>query len=272
MNHLVNDRPFSQIPNLRQGVAKGLRKSMQSGDLAANLSFARVTAMHILSEDFLRLELQGDDLARFAEGALHFRLLRQRHADRPAVWPRRGEGGKPLWPDNDAQLVHRVYTGRQVDADRNRITVDIYRHAGGPTSDWALSNPVGERIGLIGPVGGGIPPGGWMLLAGDETAQPAILRMLETLPPETEGEALILAGAPGREGEVVNRTGIRLRWLYRDRGDDLSAAVRAVALPERDDSYLWFAASKSEARDIREYFRTSLGEDRSRCRASGYWG
>lgn len=243
----------------------------RAGDLAPNLSFARVEDAIALSPDFMRLTLTGSDLARFATGGLHFRLLRQLDPHQPAAWPRLAEDGSVTWPENGVQLLHKAYTSRHLDPARHQIIVDIYRHEGGPTSEWAETFPVGQALGVTGPGGGALAQGKWLLLAGDETAQPAILRMLEELPPETEGEALVLAGAPGCESPVENRTRIRLRWLYRDAGDDLCAAVEALTPPDRDDSFLWFAASKPQARRMRTHFGTTLGLDRSRFRAAGYW-
>lgn len=243
----------------------------QAGDLAPNFSFAHVESAEALSDDFMRLVLVGQDLSRFGSGGLHFRLLRQLDPDRPAAWPRLAEDGSVTWPENGVQLLHKAYTTRFLDAATQKITVDIYRHEGGPTSDWAETRPVGQTIGLTGPGGGTLPEGKWLMLAGDETAQPAILRMLEELPPETEGEALLLAGAPGRESPVTNRTRIRLRWLYRSEGHDLCDAVEALDLPDRNDRFLWFAASKPQARRMRVHFGKTLGLDRDQFRAAGYW-
>lgn len=85
-----------------------------------------------------------------------------------------------------------------------------------------------------------------MLLAEDETAQPANLRMLENLPAETEGVALLLAGGLGREGSYENKTATEMRALYRSQSDDLVAEVCRIEVPQKDGGYLRFAASKSE--------------------------
>ena len=243
----------------------------KKGDLPQNFSFAHVESIETLSDDFLRMELHGNDLARFATGGMHLRILRQRDHTMTPAWPRISEKGTVKWPENNVQLIHRVYTARYIDHADHKITVDILRHDGGTTSEWAASVIAGEVIGLIGPGGGDTPEGGWVLLAGDETAQPAILRMLETLPPQTEGTAFLLAGAPGCEGQFDNKTRIDVQWLHRSRGDDLVATVKRVVPPTRDDSYLWFAASKSEARDIRAHFHEKLRQPRGRFTCAAYW-
>jgi len=243
----------------------------KAGDVPADFSFAEVVGVRPVSDDFLRMELAGADLGRFAKGGLHFRLLRQRDVGRPPAWPRISGTGTVDWPTGGEQLIHRIYTARHVDRAAHRLTFDILRHDGGPTVTWADGDPVDEVMGLMGPLGGGMPDGGWILLAGDETAQPAILRMLEELPEKTEGLAMVLAGAPGRETPVRNRTRIKLRWLYRSHGDDLLAEVLAAAVPERDDSFLWFAGEKSDARTVRQHFRDTLGQPRSRFTSAAYW-
>lgn len=244
----------------------------QPGDLAPYFSFAQVRGMEIVNDDFVRLRIVGNDLARFAQGGMHFRLLRQQRPDQAPLWPRLNEKGSVDWPEDERQLIHKVYTVRHLDRIGHEFTVDIFRHDGGPTCGWAERNPVGEWIGITGPGGGEMPAGGWMLLAGDETAQPAILRMLEELPAETEGVAYVLAGAQGRECDVTNRTRIALTWLYRDQGDDLERHVTAIMPPRRADSYLWFAASKPEARRMREHFKTTLCQEATRLKSAGYWG
>lgn len=245
--------------------------AFKPGNLPAYFSFAHVEAMEILSEDFVRLVLHGGDLARFGKEGLHFRILRQRDTSQPAVWPRLNARGGIDWPKKDEQLIHRAYTSRAVDPQEQKITVDIYRHADGPTAAWAESNPIGEVVGLTGPGGGWIPQGDWMLLGGDETAQPAILRLLEELPAQTGGQAFVIAGSRGREGHVRNQTQIKLTWLYRDENPDLVERILSHPIPKSETTFLWFAASKTQARIVRNFWRNELGRSTENSYASGYW-
>ena len=62
---------------------------------------------------------------------------------------------------------------------------------GGPTAEWALAVEPGEEVGLLGPAGGWMPDNEDILLAGDETAVPAIARIAQQLPANATGHVLI---------------------------------------------------------------------------------
>lgn len=243
----------------------------QQGELAPNFSFAEIESCVPISPEFFRMVLHGSDLARFANHGLHFRILRQRDQNAHPVWPRINEKGSIDWFESDPQLIHRAYTARAVDTAEHRVTVDIYKHEGGPTCTWASTCPVGELVGLTGPGGGWFPEADWVLLAGDETAQPAILRMLEELPPKTEGKAILLAGAPGCETPFENQTEIDVCWLYRSHNDDLVAQVKSVTKPESCEPFFWFAGEKAQARDIRNFFKNALQLERAQYVSAAYW-
>lgn len=152
---------------------------VDEGALAPGLSLMRVASITRRSPGFVRVRVEGADAARFAAGSLHFRLLLPPRG-RDAVWPRTAANGRTVWPEGEDALHRPVYT--TVAAKDDWLEFDIFRHEGSPTSDWAQSHPVGETVGLIGPGGGGCPAASELLLFGDETAMPAISRMLAVAP------------------------------------------------------------------------------------------
>lgn len=113
----------------------------------------------------------------------------------------------------------RDYTIRGIDRAAGRIDVDVFLHGDTPGPGWARSVVTGDRVRARGPRSPvRLWPGrDWYLLAGDETAMPAILHMLETLP-GTAARAFIEIDDPEDRMEAVFRPGVVLTWVLRGRG------------------------------------------------------
>ena len=79
----------------------------------------------------------------------------------------------------------RRYTIRWWDPDARRLAIDFVVHGDvGYAGRWAVHATAGDRLQMLGPSGGYSPDvdADWYLLAGDESAIPAIARSLEALP------------------------------------------------------------------------------------------
>ncbi|CEA09171.1 Vibriobactin utilization protein ViuB [Arthrobacter saudimassiliensis] len=167
----------------------------------------------------------------------------------------------PRWYQDWLQLdpsvrgAMRTYTVRaaRCSGPEPEIDVDFVLHfdadgVGGPASSWAAEAQPGDRVAIIGPNAancvtaeayGGIEwrPGlaRHVLLAGDETAVPAITAILEQLPADVTGYALLEVPDPADIQPVRTASGVGVRWLPREgrpHGTLLEGAVRtAVALP-----------------------------------------
>lgn len=227
------------------------------GALAPGLSLMRVTGVRPLTPGFLRVRVAGPEAARFATGSLHFRLLLPRRGY-PPLWPRVGASGRTIWPEDPGALHRPVYTVAAQAGDW--LDFDIFRHAGSPTCDWAMSDPVGDQVGILGPGGGGCPLAARLHLFGDETALPAIARMLALAQGEVRAT---LACAADDLGALAGDPRV-------SRGDDLLAALRALA-PVGDLDHVWFAGSAEQARQARQHL-LGLGLPRKSFTAAAYWG
>ena len=113
------------------------------------------------------------------------------------------------------------------------IDVDFVLHlepeetpGSGVAARWARDVRVGDTISMLGPnkhlVGpdyGGIEfrPGSarTVLLAGDETALPAICSILEALPASIGGHAVIEVPDATDQQQVLTRSGVQITWLTR---------------------------------------------------------
>ncbi|MDT0171307.1 siderophore-interacting protein [Pseudarthrobacter sp. BRE9] len=160
----------------------------------------------------------------------------------------------------------RTYTVREarLDGVYPEIDVDFVMHLDGPDTDgpdntgpaatWALNAKPGDALTIIGPNNraahcitaetySGIEwrPGlaQRILLAGDETAVPAISAILETLPPYMSGHAFLEVPQAGDFLELTSPADIEITWLARGaaigrsrpQGQLLQEAVRK-AVPE----------------------------------------
>lgn len=229
---------------------------VDQGALAPGLSLMRVVSVRQRTPGFVRVRLAAPDAERFAQGGLHFRLL-MAPAGRAPVWPRVAENGRTRWPEGEDALHRPVYTVAAQAQDW--IEFDIFRHAGSPTCDWADRARPGDVVGVIGPGGGWCPDTGPLWLFGDETALPAIARMLD------------LAQVPVRA--FLRCAACDLGALAQDPRvtacDDLLAALD-LADPG-DSGHVWFAGPAHHAREARKRL-TARGIGKRQFTAAAYWG
>lgn len=232
---------------------------VETGALAPGLSLMRVVGVSPRTPGFLRVRVAGEDAARFGQGSLHFRLLLPPKGRIP-LWPRIAASGRTVWPEG-ADAPHRaVYT---VAAQRDDwVDFDIFRHAASPTCDWADRARPGDPVGLIGPGGGGCPEAGRLWLFGDETALPAIARMLE----QARGEVhAFLRAAPEDLAELARDPRV-------SRCDDLLAALDAAGFDAaQENRHVWFAGPAHEAREARRRL-AARGLAKREFTAAAYWG
>ena len=230
--------------------------NLDIGALTPGLSLMHVESVTERTPGFIRVTVSGRDAARFAEHSLHFRLLLP-PSGRAPIWPRTAASGRTVWPDGENALHRPVYTVAAQSGDL--LEFDIFRHRNSPTCDWALSKPVGRQVGILGPGGGWCPSAKRIWLFGDETALPAMARILAL----AEGEAFASVSASYEDlAELAEDSRVT-------RVGDLLAALRNHPQFEADD-FVWFAGPADQAREARKYL-TSLGLAKKNFTAAAYW-
>lgn len=143
----------------------------------------------------------------------------------------------------------RTYTVRAWRPDVREMDIDMVLHVeadgtAGPAASWAMTVRPGDHVHVIAPDRdgpadyGGIefaPAGAEeVLLAGDETAVPAIASILEALPENVRGRALLEVPSSQDEITLTAPAGMEITWLGRDsrpHGELLGEAVRETVLP-----------------------------------------
>ncbi len=277
VNSNASDGKAVDISQARARRANGTRANSAVRDQPATepmtLAFdVTVSAVQELSPNFRRITLGGYSLRDFGVhgGTLDLRVklmipsLAEDGSQLPLpVFQMEQSGWYREWlaMDPATRGSMRTYTVRQerLDAVYPEIDVDFVMHFdsagnGGPAANWALNAKPGDALTLIGPnnraahcvtaeIYSGIEwrPGlaQRVLLAGDETAVPAISAILESLPAYMSGHAFLEVPEAGDFLDLKSDADVEITWLARGasigrsrpHGELLQEAVRA-AVPE----------------------------------------
>lgn len=171
--------------------------------------------------------------------------------------------------------VTRTYTIRSLDPATGRFALDFVIHGtDGLAGPWAATAEPGAEFSFRGPGGAWAPFAEFttFVLAGDESAAPAICAALERLPEGAAATVFIEVEGQGSTFDVPTGPTIDLRWVTRDGarpGDRLAAAVRGFGAPQGAS---WFVHGVAEMiKDLRRFLLVDNAVDRSAVSISGYW-
>lgn len=248
------------------------------------VSYVRVEDVERISPRMLRISFSGDALASLME-------------DRPdqqmkLCFPRPGQR-VPRLPEPDAEDTYgmrwyeaylaipeperplmRSFTVRSYDPGSGLMAVDFVLHGDdGPATRWARTAGPGDVAGMVGPSSAyarPLPRAGHLLLAGDESALPAIGTILEALPAGARVTVCAEVADAAEEQRFDSAAEVTVCWVHRDRGASLLDAVRSAALPQGDTAG-WLAGEAGTVRVLRRHLVEERGLPRSAVEFSGYW-
>ncbi|WP_022872157.1 siderophore-interacting protein [Nesterenkonia alba] len=303
-----------------------------------------VVRVQRLSEHFLRITVTGEDLVHFGPQQTAGQQVETLPAwdQRIKLFLPRADGSYPelgLFADPPASIMQWYTAWRQLDdTDRNpirtytvrairpqvpEVDIDFVIHteadgSTGPAAGWAVEAAPGDELIVIGPdrraevPGGGIDftPGSarHLLLAGDETAVPALCAILEALPADYTGHAYLEVPTADDVLGVETGSGVLVHWLPRDGaelGTRLTTAVQhwaqtrqqqssqqpardresgqqlpevdaegilwETATPEGYGEYAWLAGEAGVITGLRRYLVKEVGLSREQVSFMGYW-
>jgi NADPH-dependent ferric siderophore reductase len=181
----------------------------------------------------------------------------------------------------------RTMTVRRVDPAAREIAVDIVVHGEhGIAGAWAVAARPGQPAYLMGPSGAYTPDpaADWHLLAGDESALPAIAAALEALPANAVGKTYIEVAGPDDEIALTAPESVEVNWVYRggradlvpeDRAGDHAPLIEAVTtaewLPGQVHVFI-HGEAQAVMHNLRPYIRKERGVDATWASSiSGYW-
>lgn len=211
----------------------------------------------------------------------------------------------------------RTYTIRYPNQEQCTLDVDFVVHGdAGPASAWVQNARIGDELVIVAPdersehsgSGSDWHPGTArrILLAGDETAAPAIAGILEQLGPDFAVDAFIEVPEASDLFDINTRAAASIRWIPRrdaEHGALLIDAVRewttanqdvlaAAASPVQQELesvdvdaellwespadgegefYAWIAGESMAVKTIRRLLVRDCGVDRKRIAFMGYW-
>lgn len=264
---LIRDTIAGRAADL--GVSISWHQKMAKGR-PANFSLATVTEVRRLTPNYTRVVIDGPDLARFATGPKHFRLL---FGPEGADWPFTDEGGITQWPGGPEAWHRPVYTSRSILVRPDgsaQILFDVFLHDGGRVTEWTRRTRPGTEVGLTGP-GGGRGPAEVQrhVLIGDETAVPVIARILSELPDEVTGQANLFVPDAGDAQDLKKPAGVSVTWHLSGQGETPLSVLTRASLPSTD-RYVFFAGERSDVFAARDYLRAE-GFEKTEFHAATYW-
>ncbi|MCX5214482.1 siderophore-interacting protein [Kitasatospora sp. NBC_00240] len=236
---------------------------------------AHVVRTERLTPHMQRVVLGGDGLAEFTAGTSTDHYVKILFGAEGVSYPEpfdleriREEFPREQWP------VTRTYTVRAWNPELRELTLDFVVHGDeGLAGPWAARARPGETVRFMGPGGGYAPDttADWHLLAGDESALPAIAAALEALPADTLVRAFVEVTGPEEEQKFGSAA--EVVWLHRgDRpvGELLVETVRALEIPE-GRVHAFVHGEAGFVKDLRAFLRVDLGVPREDLSVSGYW-
>lgn len=196
--------------------------------------FVEVARTKRLGHSFVRVTFTGECLRAFGSGGLdqRIKLLLPQPGRTVADIPS-GHGWHTAWQamPHEVRPTMRSYTVRAHRPEVAELDIDFVLHGadgshGGPVSAWAATTRPGDGAALAGPDRAGAgqrwgcewsPPqtARRLLLAGDETAVPAMASIVESLPPDACGVACIEVPEVGDRQCWDAPDGVEVRWLVR---------------------------------------------------------
>jgi len=208
-----------------------------------------------LSPHYIRVVLTGDDIHRFA----HLTV---------------GTNNKIFIPPANPQqeTIRRTYTHRALNLETAEMHIDFVAHGDeGPASSWAIHCKEGDplEVAMKDKANPLYPPADWYLLAGDHTALPVISVILETLPSNATGTAIIQVAGPEDMLELTAPAQFEIKWIFKSHNNELPDAVKNVVIPATR-KFVFLAAEAEAIKNMRTYF-SEAGLTREELSAQNYW-
>jgi NADPH-dependent ferric siderophore reductase len=278
-NNQIRSIPMSQTSQVQTSQAQtssAKERAPRRVRHETKMRLLQVREVKRLTPQMVRIVVGGDALTGFISAAHddHVKVFFPQPGQDKPVLPKPSPNG-PVYSEGAPRPAARDYTPRRYDAAANTLTIDFVLHGDGPATTWAAQARPGDFLGVGGPRGSFIVPDDfdWYLLAGDETALPAIGRRLEELPAGARAIVVVEVASAAEEQRFDTRARVETHWLHRHGAGDQALLQKAIAdlqLPP-GDGYTWVAAEAGTAKALRRYLVDQRGLPKDRVKAAAYW-
>jgi len=239
------------------------------------LMSAAVDSIRLLTPYMARIGLRGAELAEMEQpapaGSVRLFTPFPGEKELPAVvW-----NGNAYRLDDDTRPLIRTFTPVNFDSASGRLDLDIVLHEAGAASQWLDAAQPGDPVAVSGP-GRGYRidlDAAACLLAGDESALPAIRQIVAELGADVVVGAVVEVGSPEARQELPDHPGLDVQWAVRRPGSEPGSALLPAlrAAPADDSATVWAAGEAGAMFRVRKYLLEERGFDRSRVTVRGYW-
>ncbi|WP_448390227.1 siderophore-interacting protein [Microbacterium aurum] len=226
-----------------------------------------LAARQWLTADYVRIRLEGADLRGFTSLGSddHIRVF---FPDTP-----------PASVEELRAAPSREYTPLAWDADEGWLDLEFAIHGDqGVAAPWAATAEIGAIAGVGGPRGSMLMtgrPDGW-LLAGDETAVPAMRRFTHLMDADAVGRILVEVADGDHELPLDAPAGVVVEQVHRAgaaAGTALAARLDALTAADRPagDVFGFVAAEQAIVTHGRALLLDRWGLDTDHVVVKGYW-
>ena len=231
-----------------------------------------VTEKIYLTPNYIRIRLRGTDLENFEVARVGDNNKIVLPNDKGIiVFPEFGGSNS----SNDLKTVIRTYTMR--DFNKDLMTVDFVCHGDeGPASRWATSAVEGDKLGVLmkeksKPL---YQKASHYYLTGDHTALPVISVILETLPVDVKGKAVIEVFSKQDVLNLKKPENLEIEWLFNStpgKDSKLAQKLRDFNVDKNRSIFVYAAAESSIIKEIQYILRTEKELDREKWQSYSYW-
>ncbi|MFC6404965.1 siderophore-interacting protein [Planobispora longispora] len=250
---------------------------MAEGRRPRKVTRGEVLRTERLTPHMIRVVLGGEGLRDFTAGEFTDHYVKLLFPPAGVTYPRpfdleaiQRDLPREQWPTT------RTYTVRAWDPEAVELTLDFVHHGdSGLAGPWAARVQPGEEIFFFGPGGAyaPFPEADWHLLAGDESALPAIAASLERLPSGAPAHVFVEVAGPEEEQPLGSSGDVKLVWLHRGDapiGEALVAAVRELDFPG-GTPHVFVHGEANFVKALRRHLRAERDIPLSQMSISGYW-
>jgi NADPH-dependent ferric siderophore reductase len=244
---------------------------------ARPLTQAEVTRAEQLTPHMVRVVLGGEGLRRIEAGSCTDHYIKIMFPRPGVLYPESFDMGeiRETMPADQWPVV-RTYTVRKWLPEVPEMWVDFVVHGDeGIAGPWAAAARPGDVVRFMGPGGAYAPEptADWHLLAGDESALPAIAAALEGMPGGARVRAYVEIESPDEEQKLEVPADAELIWLHRDGrpvGEALVEAVRGYEFPD-GRVHAFVHGEANFVKELRRYLKIEREIPMDQLSISGYW-